>query len=317
MKQLWVFCMLIGTGIALNFFDSPCVLSAESTELAATPSAPVLGDEGDRQKEAEELKRLQEFFLRSQSVFIRRGEVIVEFNNFYSTDRRQDFFTVGPGQTALGDTPRRIFESSLLARIGIATGLELDVRVPYLVHANQTINVGGGSFTSSSTGFGDAAVSLRYQVFYEKGLRPSVILDVNGKSRTANSALLGTGNYSVGGGVTLLKSIDPVYFFARVGYTESIAAAGRNLGNSIDYSVGMGFSLNDRVAFNMQYVGAQIGQVKIDNQEIDNSSLEIGGLNFSATILITKKLFIEPTVGLGLTKDAFDSIVGLRIPYRF
>jgi hypothetical protein len=128
---------------------------------------------------------------------------------------------------------------------------------------------------------------------------------------------LGTGNYSVGGGVTLLKSIDPVYFFGRLGYTETFATAGRNLGNSFDYSIGMGFSLNDRVAFNIQYVGSQIGRLKINDVAIDNSSLEISGLNFSATILITKKLFVEPTVGLGITKDAFDSIIGVRIPYRF
>lgn len=313
MKQLWMWFVLIGITMTVEFLAPQSALSIEETKPASTPT---LANEGDREKEAEELKRLQEFFLRSQSVFIRRGEVIVEFNNFYSTDRRQDFVLIGPGQLALADTSRRVYESSLLARVGIASGLELDVRAPF-VHTDQTINLGGGSFTSSSTGVGDASVALRYQMWYEKGLRPSIIIDVNGKSRTAHSVLLGTGNYSVGGGVTLLKSIDPVYFFARIGYSDSLAAHGRNLGNSYEYSMGMGFSLNDRVAFNMQYVGAQIGQVKIDNIEIDNSSLEIGGLNFSATILITKRLFIEPVVGLGLTRDAFDSLVGLRIPYRF
>ena len=313
MKQLWMWFVFIGITMTVEFLAPQPALSIEEIKPAPTPSTPTVANEGDREKEAEEVKRLQEFFLRNQSVFIRGGEVIVEFNNFYSTDRRQDFLLIGPGQLALADTARRIFESSLLARVGIASGLELDVRVPY-VHTDQTITIGGGSITNSSTGVGDASVSLRYQMWYEKGLRPSIIIDVNGKSRTADSVLLGTGNYSVGGGVTLLKSIDLVYFFARIGYTDTLAAPGRDLGNSYEYSMGMGFSLNDRVAFNMQYVGAQIGQVKINNLEIDNSSLEIGGLNFSATILITKKLFIEPVIGLGLMRDA--STPSLDLEYR-
>ena len=41
---------------------------------ATTPDLPT---EGDRQKEAEELKRLQEFYLRNKSVFIKKGELVV------------------------------------------------------------------------------------------------------------------------------------------------------------------------------------------------------------------------------------------------
>lgn len=316
MKQVWMWCALIVAGTAPHFLLTSSVLALEE-DKPATSAAPVLANEGHREKEAEELKRLQEFFLRNQSVFIRKGEVIVEFNNFYNHDRRQELVPVGPEGAAVVETTRRIFESSLFARVGIATGLEIDVRVPYLVHATQTTNVGTGDFTTSSTGFGDVAVFLRYQAWYERGIMPSIMFDINGKTRTAQSSLLGTGGYSVGGGMTILKSIDPVYFFARVGYVETLASAGRNLGNSIDYSVGMGFSLNDRVAFNLQYVGALTGQAKINNVAINNSSLEIGGLNFSSTILITKKLFIEPLVGIGMTKDAFDSVIGVRIPYRF
>jgi len=121
----------------------------------------------------------------------------------------------------------------------------------------------------------------------------------------------------VGGGITLVKSIDPVVFFGRVGYTETLAYGERNNGNIVTYSLGMGFSLNDRVAFNMQVVGALVGQTQLRGQVLDGSSLEIMNLLFSTTILATKKLFLEPIVGIGLTDDAFDTTIGLRIPYRF
>jgi hypothetical protein len=79
----------------------------------------------------------------------------------------------------------------------------------------------------------------------------------------------------------------------------------------------MGFALNDRVAFNMQLIGSYIGRSKIQGQTIDGSSLEIASLQFSSTILITRKLFIEPIVVVGMTEDAFNSTIGIRVPYRF
>ena len=281
------------------------------------PTTPDLPTEGDRKKEAEELKRLQEFYLRNQSVFIKKGELVVELNIFYSTDKRQEFISIAAGESTLIST-RRFFDTTLFARAGIITdGLELDVIFPFLVHADQDIQLLSGSSSSSSTGIGDIGAALRYQVWYERGIRPGLIVDIQGKSRSGGNTLRGTGNDNIGGGVTLLKSIDPVVFFGRLGYTETLSHDGQNLGNIFEYSVGMGFSLNDRVAFNMQFIGSLIGKSKIQGEVIDGSSLEIASLQFSATILITKKLFVEPIVVIGMTEDAFDSTIGIRIPYRF
>ena len=41
--------------------------------------------------EAEEAQRLTELFLRNQSVFIRKGELMVELNTFYNRNSRQAF----------------------------------------------------------------------------------------------------------------------------------------------------------------------------------------------------------------------------------
>ena len=255
--------------------------------------------------------------MRNQSVFIRKGEAIVEFNNFYSTDQNLRLLQLSPTTATIIQTKNRFFDTTLFGRYGLARGLELDFIAPVFVHAEQEFNVGAGTTTTTSSGVGDIAAALRYQIVSETGLRPSVILDVQGKSRTAGTSIRGSGNYNVGGGISLVKSIDPVVFFGRLGYTETLAYGERNNGNIVTYSLGMGFSLNDRVAFNMQLVGALVGQTQLRGQVIDGSSLEIVNLLFSTTILATKKLFLEPIVGIGLTDDAFDATIGLRIPYRF
>lgn len=298
--------------------QKPSATNKSTASQAPTAAGPEVPSEGDREKEAEELKRLQDFYLRNQSVFIKKGEYIVEFTTFYSTDKRQEFLPIAPGLSTLIDTRRRFFDATLFGRAGILTdGLELDVFVPFLVHADQEIELTTGRSASSSTGIGDVGAALRYQIWYERGARPGLIIDIVGKSRSGGDSLRGTGNANIGAGMTLLKSIDPVVFFGRLGYTETLSHGDLNQGNIFEYSAGMGFALNDRVAFNMQLIGSLISKSKLQGQTIDGSSLEITTLQFSTTILITKKLFIEPILAIGMTEDAFDSTIGIRIPYRF
>lgn len=307
----WLFLIVLVPGLS-------CAEEQAASTGDKASAGPTVPDEGDRQKEAQELKRLQEFYLRNQSVFIRKGEYIVELNSFYSVDKRQEFLRISPGVAALIKTTRRFFDNTLFGRVGLLTdGLELDVILPFLVHAEQEIDLGTGASSSASTGIGDVGAALRYQLWYERGVRPGLIIDIQGKSRTGGDTLRGTGNASIGGGVTLLKSIDPVVFFGRVGYAETLKHGNRNLGNIVEYSLGMGFSLNDRVAFNMQFVGSLIGKTKLQGVTVDGSSLEIASLLFSTTVLISKQLFVEPIVGIGMTEDAFDASIGVRIPYRF
>lgn len=314
MKRSGMLCVMILFGAVITLLLPQLAISAE--EKQPTP-APTLPTEGDRKKEAEELRRLRDVYLRSLSVFIRRGEVIFELNTFYSTDRRQDFLQLTPTDATLIRTTRRFFDTTVFLRLGLATGLEFDVIVPAFVHAEQEIDLGTGRNRAVSEGLGDIGAALRYQVWYEQGGWPALIIDAIGKSRTGGDSLRGTGSYHVGGGITLLKSIDPVVFFGRIGYTETLELNGRNLGNIFDYSLGMGFSLNDRVSFNMQVTNSLIGQTTLLGQKIEGSSLEIVNLLFTTTVLVTKKLFIEPVVGVGVTDDAFDAILGFRVPYRF
>ena len=91
----------------------------------------------------------------------------------------------------------------------------------------------------------------------------------------------------------------------------------------------MGFSLNDRVSFNIQLAGAYIGPstgVGLSDTTgttggtapivFSTRHLEVMNLLFTTTVLVTKKFFIEPLVGVGLTEQSF-TIIGLRVPYRF
>jgi hypothetical protein len=321
----WAYAVILAVVLFSASYDKA---HAEKSDVQPTQNRPETSSpkdsEENRQKEAEETKRLTELYLRSQSVFLKKGELMVELNTFYNRNSRQELVAV-PGGATLADVTRRFLDTMLIARYGILTdGLEADLFVPFYVRGEIESNAGIASTTQREEGFGDLRAALRYQVWYERASRPALTVDIEGKSRTGGTGLMGTGTWNAGGGITLLKTIDPVVFFGRIGYTHTFASSTRDLGNIIDYRIGMGFSLNDRVSFNVQVIGAYIGAGQIQGTNLTGvggplifSTRQVEAINlvFTTTVLVTKKLFIEPFVGVGLTEQSF-AILGLRIPYR-
>ncbi|MBA3967417.1 MAG: transporter [Nitrospirales bacterium] len=308
----------------MEFLISPSWAEVTREEASEKP------EQEDRRQEAEEAARLRDLFLRQEKVFIRKGEFLGEINTFYNTDEATVFATGNAGTLVAGQVQSRTTELTLIGRYGLWDGLEIDLIVPVFVHARQQLNIGTLAIDRKETGIGDVSAALRYQLIGERGGIPDVILDINAISDTGGDNLRGTGNWSIGTGITFVKTIDPVVLFGRVGYTWTLAAEDdlsdieltpvrvtRNPGDIIQYRVGMGFSLNDRVSFNLAVNGAVVGSSKIDGRKQRNSNLELLTLVLSTTVLVTKQLFVEPVVGVGLTDDAFDTFVGIRFPYRF
>ena len=155
-----------------------------STVMPEKPAAQEEAPDEDRAREAEEAQRLTELFLRNQSVFIRKGELMVELNTFYNRNSRDDFQSI-PGGAILVKNTTKFIDNSLILRYGLLTdGLELDLIVPFWIHAQTKQDFGVAMSEQSKDGFGDLAAALRYELWYERGNRPSVILDISGKSRT-------------------------------------------------------------------------------------------------------------------------------------
>ena len=304
MWRLSVLFRHLTVALVLAALFSPSGLSAQPAK-----------DDRDVREEAEAAQRAMDIFLREQKVLIRRGEVGLELDTFYSTDTREDFVAVSGG-VAQAEVRTRVAESTLILRYGLLNDLEADVRVPF-VYADQKIDLGVARLTSDDAGLGDIRAGLRYQVWRETAGTPDVVLSVEGKSRTGDEPLLGTGHWNVGGSIALVKTLDPVVFFGRLGYTWTLERDGRDPGDEVFYQLGIGYSLNDRVSLSTQLVGAVVSHTEIGNTTVRRSNLDILSLQLGVTVLVTKKLFVEPVVNFGLSEDAPDVIAGLNLIYRF
>ena len=280
--------------------------------ILITTSVPVYSQslEGDRREEAEEFQESRDLFLRQEKIVFEQGELLLEFSTLYGTNTTNLFNL---------ELKSRTWDNSINLQYGLMDGLQLGLQVPVFVNAVQEANnvVAGTSSRDEDRGFGDVSGDLRYQLLGEGPGRPDLILDLNVKSNSGGQTLRGSGHWNVGGGLTVVKTLDPAVVFARLGYTETLKRRGFNPGNIVEYRFGFGFSLNDRVSLNTQLSGAFMGRSRQQGTQILRSSREVASVLLATTILIDRHWSVEPVIGAGLTEDANDYTFGLRFPYRF
>jgi hypothetical protein len=281
---------------------------------------------GDRRKEAEEAKRELDQFLRAQKLLFKPGEVQLEYGAFYAHEAE-----TSPVSPIAPVFISRFASANFLMRYGLAEDLEFNFGVPfvYTERERDTRPLLLGTSTPFSreagVGLGDINWAFRYAALHEDRGLPEVTLNVHAKADTGDEDRgLGTGHWNVGSGVSLVKTIDPVVFFGSLGYTWTLERGDVDLGRSISgdvdpgdeipYSIGMGFSLNDRVSLSMVMAGAAIRRAEVNGNGISGSGLDINSLQFTTTVQLAKRVYVEPFVGFGLTDEAADFLVGINVP---
>jgi hypothetical protein len=181
-EGLWVVRVL---GYAL-FLSGTCTWLGLLMNLLVPAPLPVWAAEESRQaeetpqKEAEEARRAMEVFLREQRVLFRRGDLAFEFDTFYSTDTRDEFIRINGGAAFVKFT-NRAASSVFITRYGLLDGLELDVDIPF-GYAEREVDQGVARSREDDFGLGDIAGRLRYQLWYETGVRPDLVLDLEVKA---------------------------------------------------------------------------------------------------------------------------------------
>ncbi len=210
---------------------------------------------------------------------------------------------VGPGQAA-----------SLTARYGLFPGTELFAGGSFSRVGSQTFAGASKVASTSDTGFGDISLGLRETVIHEGLGVPDVILTLEGGIPTGDSS------WSLGGGVALVKSFDPVVLFAGAAYSHAFARDFSDVTlleaeNRLDATLGFAFALNDTLTLSSALSGVFTGET-----EFTSATLRAGesfSLRFGLTSLLASGFYIEPTVSFNLNGDGNDVVLGLSMPYTF
>lgn len=285
-------------------------------QSATTPSPGTVTPAAAQDKpvgEAPSERPAEDIFLRDQRILLGRGQVVVDVGEFYSRSDNNVLTSVDGG-VGLATVEQQTFSTLLLGRVGIFRETELSFSTTF---NKQNIHQFVGSTNLASSGrreFGGMNVGLRRTLLREEAGRPDIIasLDAHIPTRDTQSA--------VGGGLTFVKSVDPVVLFANLNYSHAFrrnASNGTLLspGNRFDVSMGYGLGLNDTLALSMAVSGVFNATTAVNDARWRQPHSFSG--RFGLTSWLARGLYIEPSVSFGFTGPGKSFAVGVTMPYAF
>lgn len=127
--------------------------------------------------------------------------------------------------------------------------------------------------------------------------------------------------------LTVLLPSDPAVFFGNIGYLWNIeddvdqtiagvVVGGVDPGDSVRTSFGMGYGINERASFSIGYQHDFIMGTKteLDGAWSTGDRLDVGALSLGANYQVSDSTAVSLNVLAGVTEDAPDVRIILRIP---
>jgi hypothetical protein len=251
------------------------------------------------------------------------------------------------GLIEASDADRDAIITTPSLRYGVTSRLELDARLPYL-YRNDNISVleqrdqqivRGVHLIDH--GLGDAEATIRYELNPARPLKPIWIASLRVKSRTgrgpfevpydqfgvAKGLATGSGFWGVEPGFNFLLPSDPIVLYGGLSYFHQFARkidrmigdtpVGRvKPGGAIGANIGFGFALNPRFSYSMGFSDTFIAPTESEiGDTIQHSArLQAAQLQFGMSYRFTEKQSVNLGFDFGVTKDAPDLSVILRLP---
>ncbi len=258
-------------------------------------------------------------------------------------------FTIIPalniGSIDISQVDRDTITTALGARLGLFDRFEIATRIPFLYRDDSTFSrpIGEEANTTTQTnisgeGLGDVEVSAHYQINDGSGGWPFFIGNLRFKSRTGtdpfevsidpntglqNELPTGSGFYALQPSITAIIPSDPVVMYGTLGYMHNFArdlggAYGEiDPGDSINFALGMGFSINERTSFSLGYSHDMVFQTKQNGLTIPGSDqLQVGQFSTGVAYKYSNKVNLNFSLSAGLTDDAPDMRAMFKVPVK-
>ena len=263
--------------------------------------------------EAPEERTAEDVFLRGQKVLLARGEVAVDIGEFYSRGDNQQLAVVGTG-VGLATVRQTAFTTLLSARVGIFDETEAFVSSIFRSQNSDVLAGGAKIAEDHRTEFGDIRLGVRHTFLTEGPGRPNIIATLFGHIP------VGQTSYAIGGGLSVVKSFDPVVLFATANYRHTFSRDYLDITRlepeeRFDLTLGYALALNDTLTISTSVSGLFSGATTFSNATLLRQ--DIYSLQLGLTSWLAAGLYIEPTVSFGLSGPGNSVAFGVTLPYTF
>ncbi len=234
----------------------------------------------------------------------------------------------------------RTISAFAAGRFGILDGVELGFNVPYY-YGYRYSQIGPTETVSNrAASLGDATIQLTALVSKETPVLPAVNVSVGALLPTgARPYYLGPG-YTVGGNpidplfgrqsrgewgafanLQFVKTYDPIVLFFGVGVEHAFSSSVQ--GYTIEwplrytYNAGLSFVVSSTSTLGFALIGSYQGDLRVNGARARTSQSEPIVARFSLSQRLAPDIYIEPSIGIGMSNDAPNVNAAMALRKRF
>jgi hypothetical protein len=311
-----------------------------AAEPAPAPSAADAAREALQQKEEDTSaqKNLEEVFQATEKQYslLKSGAIGLDYSFSYSyfRDDRIDIAFNDSGQLSrfrIENDAQHSFSNTLSADYGIFDNLTFSLSLPLIFKFDTQKD-------NSAAALGDASLGLRWQPFPVKRGAPVTTLFGSFSTATGDSpyeintntdVASGKGYYSMSGGASTSKLLDPAVIFGSISYTMAFDATDLNQnrgsrvlyevhpGDSIGFSMGLAYSLSYDLSISASYQQSYSFETEflfMNGDVVGTEDSTSSVVNMSLGIRTSPTRIVNVSFGYGLTEDSPDVFLGFSLP---
>ncbi len=255
------------------------------------------------------------------------------------------------GNVTVQQVRKDLFTTTAALRYRVTDKLQAELRVPWqytIVRQSVPTGLSSNAVLSPnkdtlgySNGFGDISIGVNYSIKDEGLSTPSLLGGLTFKGRNGRDIFdspdaslhppTGSGFFSLGGSLSASKTSAPAIVYGSVGYNYAFAR--KNVvftpsnqppvlvnftpGNNFNISMGVAISLNYNFTLNMSYAQSVNLTSEINGRKLANSATDAITLRIGGTWRFSPKRSADVGVSFGVTPDAPDFRLDIRLPWKF
>ena len=248
---------------------------------------------------------------------------------------------------------RDFYQAALTARYGLSPWLEAELRVPGIYRNDKVQTSSGTPPTTQSSNLdnlniGDVEAAVHYQLNRTVANKPVFVANLRGRFPTGENPFevnrdpfgvekevpTGSGAFGIEPSLTALYTTDPLVLFGNIGYLYNISRdynkviatepttqeVGRvDLGDAVRIGFGFSFAVNETTLTSLSVGYDFIDGTKTEINGVTSKSedLQVGSMTAGVYHRINDTVAVNLSAGWGVTSDASDIDLLLRVPLSF
>jgi hypothetical protein len=292
---------------------------------AGAQTASVGGDD-------EQLRALSRGLVERGLQLLPKGSVEVSPSVAYTFTQTQGLVLVQTpeGISTVDDQRQRDddIEGAFTARVGLPWKSQLQVSVPVDWRREDSALGDGTTVAHQASGLGDVQVELSHQFLTESGWRPDLIGAVSGRFptgsdpyRTSISAVAsGLGTTQITGRLTALKTVDPLVLYSTLSYSANLpyheAIGEVHTGDDVDWQLGSLLAVSPDTSLSFGFDQQFRQDTRVNGKAIPGGNGVAALALFGLDQVLSSKVLVDLSLGVGLTRDAPDYTFMISVPIR-